>query len=50
MAEFDYKQRPFSRSLTDEEYDRATGRTPKIDTALPALPKTKTPRKARGEN
>ena len=23
---FDYKQRPWSRPLTDEEYDRAVGR------------------------
>lgn len=23
---FDYKQRPWSRAVTDEEYDRATGR------------------------
>jgi hypothetical protein len=24
---FDYKQRPWSRSLSDEEYDRAVGKT-----------------------
>lgn len=28
MAEFDYKQRPFSKKLTNEEYDRAVGRNP----------------------
>jgi hypothetical protein len=25
---FDYKQRPFSKKLTDEEYDRAVGKAP----------------------
>lgn len=28
MAEFDYKQRPFSRKLTDAEYDAAVGILP----------------------
>lgn len=27
MADFDYKQRPFSKKLTDEEYNRAVGRS-----------------------
>lgn len=33
MAEFEYKQRPFSRRLTDAEYDIATGR---LQEQLPA--------------
>lgn len=28
MAEFDYKQTPFRKTLTDAEYDLAVGRTP----------------------
>ena len=26
---FDYKQRPFAHTVTDAEYDRAVGRTPR---------------------
>lgn len=31
MADFDYHQRPFSSTLTSEQYDRAVGRIPETE-------------------
>lgn len=36
MYMFDYKQRPFSRSISDEEYDRAVGRVISLSPAVVA--------------